>query len=358
MKKSIFVLLIALLSIYSFAQTVRVGISNIESTLIISARPNSAIVGNYSGGVVTIRWSTSYTGVVLSNPATTYGSWDQRIDGTSGGYKYTIFNWAGATIPINWQPNTNYELFRVVVSGGTGTGTFDLAPNGWITDPNGNWYFEVGGSDLTDYSNTFFQQTVNNVPLPVELSKFSLSAQKNSILINWETKTEVNSSIFQIERALYDNRIFVKVGEVTASGNSNSPKNYTFEDKKLQSGKYIYRLKMIDNDGTYEYSKEVVSEIELPKEFAVSQNYPNPFNPTTRISYQLPFDSRVTMELYGIGGEKVATIVNGEMSTGYYTADINASELNLASGVYIFRMTAQNPNAQNFVKVIKLMLTK
>ena len=115
---------------------------------------------------------------------------------------------------------------------------------------------------------------------------------------------------------------------------------------------------MIDADGTSEYSNDVETEVSLPKDYAISQNYPNPFNPTTRIDYQLPFDSKVTLELYGITGEKVATILNGELSAGYYTADVNASALNLASGVYIYRMVAQNPSAQNFVQVKKLMLTK
>ena len=64
---------------------------------------------------------------------------------------------------------------------------------------------------------------------------------------------------------------------------------------------------MIDTQRTFEYSDVVEVEVGLPKEYAISQNYPNPFNPSTRIDYQLPFDSKVTIELYGITGEKVAT---------------------------------------------------
>ena len=197
--------------------------------------------------------------------------------------------------------------------------------------------------------------------VPVQLSSLIAIADGRNVKIDWQTKTEVNSSVFQVERAIIKTnieKVWSMVGEVKASGNSNSQKDYSFVDQKLNSGKYTYRLKMIDNIGRAEYSKEVESEIALPKEYAISQNYPNPFNPTTRIDYQLPFDSKVKMELYGITGERVATLINSEIAAGYYTTDVNASELNLASGVYIYRMVAQNPSAQNFVRVKKLMLTK
>jgi len=194
--------------------------------------------------------------------------------------------------------------------------------------------------------------------VPVELSSFTVNTNQRDVNISWTTKTEVSTSVFQIERTLQSTQNWAKVGEVAASGNSNSPKEYSFTDKKLNSGKYIYRLKMVDNDGSYKYSDAVETEVSLPKDYAISQNYPNPFNPTTRIDYQLPFDSKVTLELYGITGEKIATLINGELTAGYYTSEVNASALNLASGVYIYRMVAQNPASQNFVQVKKLMLTK
>ena len=199
-----------------------------------------------------------------------------------------------------------------------------------------------------------------NEPLPVELSSFTAQTAQRDVKLNWQTKTEVNSYNFEVERQAVSNNNtdWKTIGSIPASGNSNSPKDYSYTDKKLNSGKFVYRLKMVDNDGTFKYSDAVETEVSLPKEYAISQNYPNPFNPTTRIDYQLPFDSKVTLELYGITGERVATILNGELSAGYYTADVNASALNLASGVYIYRMNASNPTGQNFVQVKKLMLTK
>lgn len=198
-----------------------------------------------------------------------------------------------------------------------------------------------------------------NPILPVELTSFNAVNHGREVTLNWETKTELNSSAFVIERQAVNNNPeeWETIGSVSASGTSTTPREYSFTDQKLNSGKYSYRLKMTDNDGTFEYSNVVEVEIALPKDYAISQNYPNPFNPTTRIDYQLPFDSKVNLELYGITGERVATIINSELSAGYYTADINASAMNLASGVYIYRMTAQNPTGQNFVQVKKLILS-
>ncbi len=86
-----------------------------------------------------------------------------------------------------------------------------------------------------------------------------------------------------------DKESWEKVAFVQGHGNSNSPKYYSYSDKSLNlSGKYLYRLKQIDIDGSYEYSDEVEVDLGLPSEFQLSQNYPNPFNPTTTISYSIP----------------------------------------------------------------------
>ncbi len=85
--------------------------------------------------------------------------------------------------------------------------------------------------------------------------------------------------------------------------------------------------------------------------FKLNQNYPNPFNPTTTISYSIPKSSFVTLKVYDLLGNEVATLVNEDKSAGYYQVKFNAS--NLASGVYFYRLIAGNR-----VEVKKLILTK
>jgi len=126
----------------------------------------------------------------------------------------------------------------------------------------------------------------------------------------------------------------------------------------VQAGKYQYRIKMIDNDGSFAYSKAVETIITSPRSTELSQNYPNPFNPSTKINYNLPKDSKVTLDIYNIIGGKVVELVNQEQSAGYYTADVGSSA-NLSSGVYIYRLTTiDKETGNNFTSSKKMTLIK
>ena len=82
----------------------------------------------------------------------------------------------------------------------------------------------------------------------------------------------------------------------------------------------------------------------VPTEFALAQNYPNPFNPTTRISYQLPRDTRVTLKIYNLKGEEVLTLVDGYRAAGRYEVEWNAQNnfgRRVASGVYLYKLQGE-----------------
>src|SRR5206468_1713119 len=95
----------------------------------------------------------------------------------------------------------------------------------------------------------------------------------------------------------------------------------------------------------------------MPREYALRQNYPNPFNPTTIIQFDLPHRSVVTLAVYNLLGEKVATLLNGRtMEAGYQRAGFDASKF--PSGVYLYRLSADGSNGARFVRVQKMMLLK
>jgi|GEM_PF-3564586 len=97
----------------------------------------------------------------------------------------------------------------------------------------------------------------------------------------------------------------------------------------------------------------------IPSKFELYQNYPNPFNPSTIISYQIPAFSKVTLKIYDIIGNEVATLVNGEKPEGTYEVIFNAKAL--SSGVYFYQIRAiprRGRSAGNFISTKKLLIIK
>ncbi|AFH48190.1 Hypothetical protein IALB_0478 [Ignavibacterium album JCM 16511] len=187
--------------------------------------------------------------------------------------------------------------------------------------------------------------------IPVELTSFTASVSNNSVTLFWSTATETNNSGFSIERKS-GNSDWLKIGFINGSGTSTEINHYSFTDRELASGIYNYRLKQIDFDGTYKYYLLNESiEIGIPDEFTLSQNYPNPFNPNTTIEFSLPKDSKVKLVIYNSIGEEVATLINNQLSAGYYKYNWNASDL--TSGIYYYKLISDD----GFL-VKKMMLLK
>lgn len=196
--------------------------------------------------------------------------------------------------------------------------------------------------------------------LPVELVYFQGYFADGKVILFWGTATEVNNYGFNVERKL-PQADWEQVGFVFGSGNSNSPKSYYYEDSTdLQQAIYHYRLKQIDNDGAFKYSDsievstitKVESEANAVTGFLLKQNFPNPFNPTTVISWQLAVGSYVTLKVYDVLGNEIATLVNEEKSPGRYSIKFDATN-SLPSGVYFYQL-----RAGKFVQTKKFILTK
>jgi hypothetical protein len=290
------------------------------------------------------------------------------------------FSTAGDTIYKKVKDNANLFLMlaghwtnegrRTETRGGDSTDVFALLSDyqglenggdGWLrimrfSPTNNKIYVKTYSPTLDDFKTGSDSQFELNydfqpLPLPVELAYFAGVINGNKIEIRWRTETEVNNYGFDIERTK-DNSDWLTIGFVEGHGNSNSPKQYNFSDTEIeQSGEYYYRLKQIDNDGTYEYSDVVTVEVGVPNKFYVSQNYPNPFNPSTRIDFTLPEKQLVSLRIYNTLGELVAELVNEEKEAGSYSVTFDASRL--PSGVYIYRL-----QTSAFVENKKMTLIK
>lgn len=186
--------------------------------------------------------------------------------------------------------------------------------------------------------------------IPVELTAFNVNVNKNEVILDWTTATELNNLGFEIQRKSLNGN-YETLGFVSGKGTTTEVNNYSFTDKSVDAGNYSYRLMQKDFDGTFAYSQEVEVEVSLPLEYSLEQNFPNPFNPTTTIRYAIPEDNFVSIKLYDVLGNEVITLVNEQQQAGRYEMLFNASSI--ASGVYYYQITSGN-----FNQTRKLVLMK
>jgi len=211
-----------------------------------------------------------------------------------------------------------------------------------------------------DIGGIYAQNIYLDGSMPVELSSFTSTVSGNSVILNWSTASEKNNKGFNVEKRV-NNYSWQTIGFISGNGTSTEKHNFSFSDKNLSAGNYEYRLKQIDYDGSATWSQSVEVKIGIPSAFTLLQNYPNPFNPATKINYSLPYDSKVTLEVYNITGGRIIQLVNEEQSAGYYSADFNSSLLNrnISSGVYFYKITAiDKATGNNFSSIKKMILLK
>ena len=191
--------------------------------------------------------------------------------------------------------------------------------------------------------------------VPVELLSFSRSVIDNNVTLNWTTATETNNSGFQVERSVISiegrNPSWESISFINGHGTTTEAQTYFYKDENLSTGKYQYRLKQIDFDGTFEFSNIVEAEILPPLNFSLEQNYPNPFNPTTKISWQSPVGSWQILNVFDVLGNEVVTLVNEFKPSGIYEVEFDASKF--SSGVYYYQI-----KAGEFIQTKKMILMK
>ncbi len=187
--------------------------------------------------------------------------------------------------------------------------------------------------------------------IPVELTSFTANVNNlGQVVLNWETATEVNNHMFEIERRSETSE-YRTIGFVEGFGTTTEPKSYIYTDVTAENGINYYRLKQVDFNGTYEYSDEIEIDVNGPLTFDLAQNYPNPFNPSTSIKYSVPESGNIRLSVFNIVGEEVAVLVDGFNQAGFYEVAFDAS--NLPSGVYVYKLQSANS-----VQAKKMMLLK
>ncbi len=303
-------------------------------------------VPNDNGKQVTVQWSVSSP--AAASGITKFGIW--RRDTTSMLTFIRVFE----TLVLN---DTMYAavvptLFDSTKAKGMVWSTFQVSSHGASAD-----IFAVSKSD-SGYS---VDNLSPQVPNGLAASFVSVSGV-NAVQLKWNAVADKDLQYYQIYRDTVQGFI---------PGVANLLKNvadtsYADNSIKLKT-KYYYKIIAVDYSGNGSNpSTEVVvtttsvqKENEIPTVYSLSQNFPNPFNPTTTIKFGLPEASNVSLKVYDVIGREVTTLVNDQLTPGYYFYNWNAN--GISSGMYIYRITATSVNGEKkqlFNQVKKLLLMK
>ncbi len=181
------------------------------------------------------------------------------------------------------------------------------------------------------------------VPLPVELLNFDVEPDNNSVAINWETASEINSSYFEVWKS-EDAEVWSYVGKVNAVGNSTSNQKYAMKDNNPIQGISYYKLIQYDLDGeSKEYGPRTV---EFKKE-NINSVYPNPANNLVYVDFFLNNDATdikilfynnlgqivKTKSVNALKGNNTFDVSTGELSNGIYTVRIISNSKTIANNI-------------------------
>jgi len=186
--------------------------------------------------------------------------------------------------------------------------------------------------------------------LAAQLTSFTAMPGDGEITLNWVTASESDNDRFDLLRDE------VKIAEVDANNNVSGG-TYTYTDGELMNGRtYAYTLVAVDVNGHRDALQTINAVPSSSADIVVTayslhQNYPNPFNPETSIAFDLVEDGMTTLAIYNVLGERVATLVDGEMTAGRHTVVFNGSHL--TSGVYVYKL-----EVNGFTNTKKLVLLK
>lgn len=204
----------------------------------------------------------------------------------------------------------------------------------------------VGGpGELTTDGNGSL--VIEESSLPITLTYFAARRSAiNTVALEWATVSEIQNYGFQVQRRESGSGQYETVGFVPGQGTTIVPHRYSFTDPRAANQQTEYQLLQQDLDGsTHVYGPVIVNNLtavpgeQTPLTFELAQNFPNPFNPTTRVEFQIPKSSHVSLVVYDISGKEVAKLLDEEMISGTHAVSFDASRM--ASGIYLYRLQTE-----------------
>lgn len=278
-------------------------------------------------------------------------------------------------VTLDWYNVTGATSYDVQLSDDNGFSNLIVDKNGITSSSytvseldNGTTYYWRARAknvlETSDWSAVWSFTTIGIVPekvileSPADGTTIEVQEGETSVKLQW-FQTSNEALAYELEIATDE-----AFSQIVYSSSELSDTFHVFDNAEIQKI-YYWRVRGGNEYGWGEFSDvwsfnlilSDVREDQLNKNFSLQQNFPNPFNPSTTISYNVPEQSNVKLEIFDALGRYIVTLVNEQQASGNY--EIKWIPENLSSGVYLYRFTAVSiVNAQEFTEVKSMVLMK
>lgn len=247
------------------------------------------------------------------------------------------------TFSYDLENRTVNGVSNVALAPGDGT-QIDITVGGFTTTASATTvanlsYAPQPTGNITENDNRATVASVTGGPNPVSLISFDATREAQTAVLTWATAEEINSDRFEVEHSL-NGKNWQMIGKVAAGGNSSDKQWYSFTDVNPANGANLYRLRMVDRDGTFDYSRVKSLEFDISIETAL---YPNPV--AERLLLKTDDLAKISrVQLFNAVG--IAVIQSDRVTSA--GLDVR----NLPAGLYVVKVTRTNGSTDTF-KVLK-----
>jgi hypothetical protein len=187
----------------------------------------------------------------------------------------------------------------------------------------------------------------------VELTFFAGRAEGQTVVLEWTAMSDGGDVGFHVYRGGTADGAYQRLTPAPVHGQGT----YRWTDQRMAIDRtYFYKLEVVEFGGAGTFYGPVAVHVAAPKAFVLEPNAPNPFNPQTMIRYQVPVTSHLSLKIYNVLGQAVATLVDGEVPAGYHTVvwdGRDTAHRPVASGIYFYRL-----ESEKFTTTRKMLLLK
>ena len=255
-----------------------------------------------------------------------------QIDNT-GGFSnalwFSVFD-SGGDDGLSLDPGFTGTGTSTALTATFQTFTFDLPSTGNLLDVT----IEMRSNSSSEEMAVDLFQLIEIVLAPVELADFTADKKEGNVMLHWSTVTETNNEYFEIERSV-DGQRFEAITQVPGAVNSIDFVHYEYLDKEVPTTRKVYyRLKQVDTDGEFAYSKIVSVENEASNPVTIA---PNPVSADSKLYFSTELEEDVVLDIFNMDGKLVSSTI---LMAGHLEYELPRE--GLQAGIYFAKMQLGN----------------